>query len=94
MTTQNSYNVVLVSWIDAHAGSQGGWEGLDPDDQSEYINQTVGFLITDDNGGKANHVTIAQSLSPEELVDHVIHIPKVMVRSLTFYQQFTKDLTM
>jgi hypothetical protein len=85
--------IVLVHWIDAHAGDEGGWHGLDPDDNSDYINRTVGFLIPCTEGGKQNHVTIGQSISQEGLYDHVIHIPVIMVRTITHYQPFTKDLT-
>lgn len=85
--------IIMVQWIDAHAGDEGGWHGLDPDDKDEYINRTVGFLIPTGEGGKPNHVTIGQSISQEGLFDHVIHIPLIMVKSMTFYQPWTKDLT-
>lgn len=85
--------IIMVQWIDAHAGDEGGWHGLDPDDKDDYINRTVGFLIPTAEGGKPNHVTIGQSISQEGLFDHVIHIPLIMVKSMTFYQPWTKDLT-
>lgn len=84
--------VVIVRWIDAHAGDEGGWHGLDPDDKDEYINQTAGFLIATSDGGKPNHVTIGQSISQEGLYDHVIHIPIIMVKTIEFQQAWTKDL--
>ena len=86
--------VVTVCWIDAHAGDEGGWHGLDPEDQDEYINRTVGFLIPASEGGKLNHVSIAQSISQEGLYDHVIHIPLIMVKTMAFMKPWTKDLTM
>ena len=86
-------DISLITWIDAHAGNEGGWYGLDPDDKSEYINQTVGFVVHESDGGKPNHMTIAQSISQEGLYDHVIHIPAIMVRTVTFHKPYTKGLT-
>lgn len=71
---------VCVVWADAHAG-EGAWAELD-DNHDEYLNTTVGMLISPDDGGKPGHVTVAQSKTPDDLFDHVIYIPVGMVRSM------------
>lgn len=81
---------VLVKWADAHAGP-GHWSELD-DDTDEHIVVTVGIQISEDDGGKPGHLTIAQSKSPDDFVDHVIYIPTGMVRTIEFLQPFTKPL--
>jgi len=73
---------VIVTWADAHAGVD-HWMPLDElEDDGEYLVQSVGWLLPADDGGKQGHVTVAQSLTPDEHVDHVLHIPVSMVRTL------------
>lgn len=85
-------NVVLVRWADAHAGVE-HWHALsDLEDDGEYIVQTVGWLIPADEGGKNGHVTLAQSWTMDEQVDHVIHIPVAMVRSMSVCHSFDGKL--
>jgi hypothetical protein len=83
---------VLVKWADAHAGS-GHWDELDTDDMDEHIVVTVGVLVTQDEGGKPKHLTVAQSKSPDGFYDHVIYIPQGMVRTVTFLQPFTTEIS-
>ena len=73
---------VVVSWADAHAGMEHWTPLTDLEDDGEYIVSSVGWLIPVDEGGKAEHVTLAQSLTPDDDVDHVIHIPVSMVRTI------------
>lgn len=89
----SKYERITILWADAHAGD-GHWATLDEEDQDEHIVATCGYLIPPSEGGKPNHYTIAQSVSPDEFVDHVIHIPIGMMRSVTFLTPATKDLTM
>lgn len=84
---------VSIQWADAHAG-EGHWDTLDPEDKEEHIVITCGFIIPTIDGGKPGHCTIAQSVSPDEFVDHVIHIPVGMLRSVTFLTSATNNLTM
>jgi len=77
----SGYEPIVILWADAHAGD-GHWATLDEDDTGEHIVTTAGFIIHDDDGGKENHFTIAQSVSPDGFVDHVIHIPKAMMREM------------
>lgn len=75
-------SVVLVRWADAHAGVE-HWHSLEElEDDGEYIVQSVGWLIPVGDGGKDGHVTLVQSLTEDEQVDHVLHIPVAMVRSV------------
>ena len=77
-------SLVLVRWADAHSGI-GHWHELEEtaEDDTEYLVQSVGWLIPTDKGGKQGHVTLAQSLTPDDMVDHILHIPKGMVRKMT-----------
>lgn len=77
----SDYELVLMLWADAHAGD-GHWATLDEDETGEHIIETCGYLIREEDGGKASHFTIAQSVSPDGFVDHVIHIPQAMMREL------------
>jgi hypothetical protein len=88
---ENDHQFVLIVWADAHAG-EGHWDTLDPDDKDEHLVRTVGMLVSEQDGGKPNHLTIAQSKSPDGFYDHVIHIPVAMRRSVTFLTPFTKPI--
>lgn len=73
---------VVVRWADAHSGAE-QWTPIDEmDDDGEYLVESVGWLIPVDEGGKPNHVTLAQSLTPDDAVDHILHIPTSMVRNI------------
>jgi uncharacterized protein YndB with AHSA1/START domain len=73
---------VIVTWADAHSDSS-GWTGVKEHiDEGEYIVQSVGWLLTESDGGKPGHVTICQSYTPDEDVDHILHIPQAMVRQM------------
>lgn len=76
-------SVVLLKWADAHSGAH-HWHALgEIEDDGEYIVQSVGWLIPVDEGGKDGHVTLAQSMTPDADVDHVLHVPVGMVRSMS-----------
>lgn len=79
-----SRKVVLVSWADAHANEEGSWVHI-PDiiDKGDYIVTSVGILLETGAGGQTGHVTIAQSLGPDEFADHIINIPNGMVKNLS-----------
>ena len=68
---------VLVTWHDAHSGSE-SWVNIKDLDLDPAIVQTVGFLLATSDGGKPDHVTIYQSRN-EDNIDHVLHIPVKMV---------------
>ena len=70
-------SVVLVTWHDAHSGSE-SWVNIKDLDLDPAIVQTVGFLLATSDGGKPDHVTIYQSRN-EDNIDHVLHIPVKMV---------------
>ena len=91
--SETSFEMVSITWADAHAG-EGHWSLLEETDTGEHIVQTVGFLIPTSEGGKPEHMTIAQSMSPDGFVDHVIFIPVAMTRSVTFLTPRTNPLTM
>ena len=91
ITVADPFQPVLVRWMDAHAG-EGSWHSLDEHEGGDHVVATVGWLIPENEGGKLGHVTVAQNVDPNELVDHVIYIPQLMVQALTFLQPFTKGL--
>lgn len=93
MTDKIDFQMVLVKWADAHAYEGGSWVyPSDIEDTGDYIVQTVGWLLTEDNGGFKNHVSVAQSWGADDAIDHIINIPSGMVRSLQFLQSFTKEI--
>ena len=71
---------VLVTWHDAHSGSE-SWTYIKDIDLSPCEVSSVGFLLTEEDGGKPNHVTIYQSRQ-DDAVDHILNIPKGMVVSI------------
>lgn len=73
---------VLIIWADAHAGPHEWSDPDELDDTGEYLVTSLGHLLPIGEGGKEGHVTLAQSLLPEGLVDHIIHIPVQMVRTM------------
>jgi len=80
-----THSSVVVEWIDAHADPSGGWQT--ETDQRAYVVTSVGWLMPEDDGGKPGHVTLAQSIGrmegdAPEAYDHVLHLPRDMVRSI------------
>lgn len=73
---------VVVTWADAHAGPDEWCDPAEMDDTGEYLVVSLGHLLPSGEGGKDGHVTVAQSLTPDGHVDHILHIPTGMVRSL------------
>jgi len=71
---------VRVEWADAHAGPEQWTQLADMDDDGEYIVNSVGYLLPTGDGGKDGHVTLVQSITPNDDVDHTLHIPVAMVR--------------
>jgi hypothetical protein len=72
--------VVLVTWHDAHSGAE-SWINIKDLDTEPAEVQSVGFLLATSDGGKPDHVTLYQSCN-EDSVDHVLHIPVMMVRTM------------
>jgi hypothetical protein len=74
--------MTMVTWADAHSDSS-GWTGKrDLDEEGEYLVHSVGWLITEEEGGKPGHVTLCQSYTPDEDVDHVLYVPHGMIRAI------------
>ena len=80
-------SVVIVEWADAHQSTMHWTSITELDNSGERMIRTVGFLLTVEDGGKEEHITIAQSWdNEEELVDNVLHIPISMVRQMSAVQ--------
>jgi len=73
--------MVLVTWADAHSGVA-TWTPIDSLDKDEMLVYTCGFLLSTVDGGKPEHITIYQSRTMEDDIDHVLHIPCAMVRKI------------
>jgi hypothetical protein len=71
---------VLVTWHDAHSGAE-SWINIKDLDTEPAEVQSVGFLLATSDGGKPDHVTLYQSRN-EDSVDHVLHIPVGMVKTI------------
>lgn len=75
---------VHITWLDAHSGTD-QWTQADNLDQDGCLVHTAGFLLPE---AKKGHVTIYQSRTPNNDIDHVLHIPVAMVQTIQ-----TIDLT-
>ena len=72
--------VGVVIWNDAHSDEADSWVSISRRvDHEPFEVVTVGIILDSKTGKKRGHVSVAQSLTPSEFVDHVIHIPKAMV---------------
>lgn len=85
--------IAIVVWHDAHAIIDGSWTHLSElDDTDPYVVVSVGIILDEGRGGKPGHVSIAQSLTPDEFVDHVTHVPVAMVqRVMDLYEIGVED---
>lgn len=73
---------VVVEWHDAHVGSD-GWEARqDLVDDGPAVIESCGFLLTPEQGGKKNHVSIVTTWSEDDMVHSVFHIPEQMVQRI------------
>lgn len=78
-----SRKIVLVTWADAHADQEGSWVHLpDIEDKGEYIVTSVGIVLEVGDGGQTGHLSIAQTVAPDDFADHIINIPNGMIRTL------------
>ncbi len=77
--------VVLVTWHDAHSGSE-SWINIKDLDTDPAEVQSVGFVLATTDGGKPDHITLYQSRN-EDSIDHVLHIPSCMVRKIEVLMQ-------
>lgn len=83
-----SFQPVYIKWRDAHSGDT-TWHELDDDEP--YIVESCGFLIPETEGGKPAHVTIVQSITPDEQMDHVLYIPQAMVETMHILTTFVPE---
>ena len=73
--------IVYIQWADTHSGGT-GWTAISDIDQNEYIISSCGYLLSIGDGGKENHVTLYQSRSEDDDLDHILHIPVAMIRNI------------
>ena len=75
----NDYEMVKVTWHDAHS-TMDGWAYEDEIDDDEPFEVThVGYLLPVGKGGKRNHVSLAFGITEDEALDTRMHIPRKMV---------------
>lgn len=73
---------VLVEWHDAHVGVD-FWEDRENlEDDGPCVVHSCGLLLTTENGGKENHVSLVATWSDDDMVHSVFHIPKQMVQRI------------
>lgn len=83
---------VLITWADAHA-HEGSWVYInDIEDTGEYLVTSVGWLLPPGEGGFSNHASIAQSHGPDNAIDHIIHIPTGMIRSVQYLEPMSQKI--
>ena len=78
MTTKT---IVEITWADTHSGGT-GWTPIGEIDHEEYMIKSCGYILAVGDGGKENHVTIYQSRTEDDDLDHILHIPVAMVRNI------------
>jgi hypothetical protein len=83
--TKNELTYIYVTWTDAHAGGE-TWTNIRDLDQDPVLVRTAGFLLSHSDGGKEGHITIFQSITSNDDVDHVLHIPTAMVKEFKCLQ--------
>lgn len=94
MSEKYQFQPVIVTWADAHA-HEGSWTYVDDmEDTGDYIVTSVGWLMPPGQGGFANHATICQSHGADNAVDHIIHIPTGMIRSIQYLDPISKIFKM
>lgn len=74
--------LVVVEWHDAHVGSDTWVHIEDIEREGPYVVSSCGYLITEEQGGKAGHVTLAMSWAHDDMLHSVSHIPNQMVRKI------------
>ena len=83
-----THPVVIVTWMDAHAATE-TWTPLNDIDQDPCIVNSCGFLLTADEGGKPDHITIYQSKTDSDDVDGVLCVPVAMVKTMKVFPKDT-----
>lgn len=73
--------IVEITWADTHSGGT-GWTPISEIDQAEYIIKSCGYLLSIGDGGKENHITLYQSRTEDDDLDHILHIPVAMIRNI------------
>ncbi len=83
-----THPLVMVTWMDAHAATE-TWTPLDSIDQEPCMVNSCGFLLTADEGGKPDHITIYQSKTDSDDVDGVLCVPVAMVKTMKVFPKDT-----
>jgi hypothetical protein len=79
MTTDRIESLVHVRWLDAHSVGT-GWQSVDEIEDVPCVVCSVGYLIS---GAKTGHVVIAQSVTDDAMLDHLLAIPVAMITQVT-----------
>lgn len=75
---------VCIIWHDAHAGTDTWVDLYSHKDTDPYIVHSCGWMLTEEIGGKPEHISITQSWSDEDAVDSILHIPVAMVQEIIY----------
>ena len=78
----------MLTWMDAHAATS-TWTPLDDIDQDPCMVVSCGFMLSVEQGGKPDHVTIYQSKTDSDDVDGVLCVPVAMVKNVKVFPKST-----
>lgn len=73
-----------VTWHDAHGGPT-TWTSVEDllEDPEPLVVESVGFEL---EGAKPDHIALVQSVTSADQVDHIIFIPRGMVKNVRVVQ--------
>jgi hypothetical protein len=83
-----THPLVVLTWMDAHAATQ-AWTPIEDIDQDPCMVVSCGFMLSVEQGGKPDHVTIYQSKTDSDDVDGVLCVPVAMVKNVKVFPKST-----
>ena len=86
-------HIAVVIWRDAHSLGDEWITAADAAEGGDYVVTTVGWLLNEDSGGKAGHISIVRSITQDDYLDSVLHIPEQLVLRQIDLHEVTHDTT-
>lgn len=74
----------MLTWMDAHAATS-AWTPIDEIGQDPCIVTSCGYMLSVENGGKPEHITLYQSKTDNDDVDGVLCVPVAMVKKIKIF---------
>jgi hypothetical protein len=79
-----THPLVMVTWTDAHAATS-SWTPIEDIGQEPCMVNSCGFLLSVEQGGKPEHITLYQSKTDNDDVDGVLCVPVAMVKKMKVF---------